>query len=194
MAIGTRSILFGAHQFLLHPLFLAWAWWKLYGVPWDPRLWLAFVLHDLGYLGKPNMDGPEGETHPEFAARLMGRLFGDDWADFCRYHSRHNAKRDGVPYSRLCVADKLVIALEPWWLYLPRVWATGELAEYLREAREAQPESMFKQMGFGRAGTARQWFRDLQGYIRAWVAEHREGKPDTWTGCSATGSGTGVRP
>ncbi|MDQ6662779.1 MAG: hypothetical protein M3Z23_00090, partial [Acidobacteriota bacterium] len=44
MKIGTRSVLFGAHQFLLHPVFLAIAWRRLYGFPWDPRLWAAFFL------------------------------------------------------------------------------------------------------------------------------------------------------
>lgn len=29
MRVGTKSILFGAHQFLLHPLFVAWAWTRL---------------------------------------------------------------------------------------------------------------------------------------------------------------------
>lgn len=71
MRIGTKSVLFGAHCFFLHPWFVALAWWKLYGFPRDPRLWVAFFVHDLGYIGKPNMDGPEGETHPEFGARVM---------------------------------------------------------------------------------------------------------------------------
>ena len=52
MNIGTKSVLFGAHQFLIHPWFVAWGWWTLYGFPWDPRLWVAFVVHDLGYIGK----------------------------------------------------------------------------------------------------------------------------------------------
>src|SRR5687767_14998869 len=28
MKIGTKSILFGTHKFLIHPLFFAYAWWK----------------------------------------------------------------------------------------------------------------------------------------------------------------------
>lgn len=76
MKIGTKSVLFGAHCFLVHPWFVAAAWYKLYGFPWDPRLWVAFFVHDLGYWGKPNMDGPEGETHVEFGALVM-HLF--DW-------------------------------------------------------------------------------------------------------------------
>jgi len=75
MKVGTKSVLFGAHCFLWHPLFVAIAWIKLYGWPWDPRIWIAFFVHDLGYWGKPNMDGPEGELHVEFGARVMHWLF-----------------------------------------------------------------------------------------------------------------------
>jgi hypothetical protein len=75
MKIGTKSVLFGAHAFWMHPWFVALAWWKLYGFPFDPRLWFAFFLHDIGYWGKPNMDGPEGESHPELGASIMGALF-----------------------------------------------------------------------------------------------------------------------
>src|SRR5882757_8921986 len=78
VTIGTKSVLFGAHCFFLHPWFVAAGWCKLYGFPWDPRLWVAFFVHDLGYLGKPNMDGPEGESHPEFGAKVMGFLFDHD--------------------------------------------------------------------------------------------------------------------
>jgi hypothetical protein len=55
MKVGTKSVLFGAHCFLIHPFFVAAAWIKLYGFPWDPRLWIAFFVHDLGYFGKPNI-------------------------------------------------------------------------------------------------------------------------------------------
>lgn len=78
MKTGTKSILYGAHCFLLHPIFVAVAWVKLYGWTWDPRIWVSFFVHDLGYWGKPNMDGTEGETHPELGARIMHFLF-DGW-------------------------------------------------------------------------------------------------------------------
>lgn len=74
MKIGTKSVLFGAHCFFLHPWFVAWGWWKLYGFPWQPWLWIAFFVHDLGYIGKPNMDGPEGEEHPRFGASILYRV------------------------------------------------------------------------------------------------------------------------
>lgn len=75
MKQGTKSVLFGAHQFIIHPVFVAIAWIKLYGFPVDPRVWIAFVIHDWGYWGKPNMDGAEGKTHPEWAANIMHALF-----------------------------------------------------------------------------------------------------------------------
>jgi hypothetical protein len=180
MKIGTKSILFGAHQFALHPALLFVAWWRLYGFPFDPRLWVAFVIHDLGYWGKPNMDGPEGETHVEWAAGVMRRLFGDRWGDFCLYHSRFYAKRDGRHFSRLCVADKLVIVMEPSWLYLPRVWATGEIWEYMRIAR-GRAEGKYRNMETDVEHGTREWHRSMKAYVKAWVAEHRDGRADTWT-------------
>lgn len=130
MKIGTKSLLFGAHQFLLHPLCLAWAWWKLYGFPADPRLWCAFVVHDWGYWGRSNMDGDEGQRHPELGGRIMAALFGQAWGDFTRLHSRHYAGLEGREPSPLCAADKLVLLVTPRWLYLPLVRLTGEADEY----------------------------------------------------------------
>ena len=155
MKIGTRSVLYGAHAFYLHPWFVALAWWKLYGFPFDPRLWVAFFVHDLGYIGKPNMDGDEGEAHVELGAAIMHFLFDrprwrridlkeetredigewvqhvhferrDHWRNFARYHSRFWAKRDGAQVSRLCIADKYSLCLTPYWLYMPMTRATGE--------------------------------------------------------------------
>lgn len=131
MKVGTKSLLFGAHQFITHPLFLFLAWWRLYGFPADPRLWVAFIVHDWGYWGLPNMDGAEGQTHPELGGRIMARLFGQEWGDFTRLHSRHYAKLEGREPSPLCAADKLVLLITPRWLYLPMVQATGEVQEYL---------------------------------------------------------------
>jgi hypothetical protein len=182
--IGTKSILYGAHCFLLHPWFVAAAWTKLYGFPWDPRLWFAFFLHDIGYIGKPNMDGTEGESHPELGAKIMGALFGSKWHDFALYHSRYYAKHHNMPYSRLCVADKLAIALTPIWLYLPMARATGEIYEYTAHAQyrvqgnEALTDLERSLLTFG---SDKLWFLGVQKYMRRWVDEHRDGKVDTWT-------------
>lgn len=200
MKIGTKSILFGAHAFFLHPWFLAWAWFKLYGFSevedpfvgrislWSPLLWLAFFLHDLGYLGKPNMDGPEGELHPELAGRIMRRLAGSGWERFCLFHSRYLAKQSDQPYSLLCPADKLAIALEPRWLYLARVIATGEIKEYMKLAGSRNSESKYagepltkyESAGYDLT-TRRSWCMNMQEYCRSWAYEHRDGRQDTWT-------------
>lgn len=209
LPIGARSVLFGAHCWFIHPFFVAAAWWKLYGFPKDWRLWLYFFVHDLGYLFQwcPNMDGPEGEEHPRwgfwFVYRVVRRvslwkfrrqgyvypevLAGAEatrWARFCLYHSRFLAKRYGKPFSCLCVADKLAMCMEPWWLYLPRVWASGELAEYmeLSARRRSAGEKPGNAEGLLRKSTTpREWHRGLVAYIRAWVEEHKDGREDTWT-------------
>lgn len=179
MKVGTKSVLFGAHAFWLHPWFVAAAWWKLYGFPWDPRLWVAFFVHDLGYWGKAQMDDEEGERHPEFGARMMNifDLGGPHWRDMALYHSRFYARRDGREPSRLCVADKLSICLTPFWIYYPMARLSGELQEYMGRSR-----------GDGKYATmhlptedARAWYREVQEYLRVWIAKHRDGGPDTMT-------------
>lgn len=175
MKLGTKSVLYGAHCFFLHPWFVAWAWWKLYGFPWDPRLWVAFWVHDLGYIGKPNMDGLEGEMHPYWGACVMGALFGRQWFEFTLYHSRYLAKKNGAQYSRLCVADKLAICLTPWWIAVPLDRATGEIKEYMQLAKSGQRDNSRNYQD------EKEWYLGVQEYCYAWVMEHKEIKEDTWT-------------
>jgi hypothetical protein len=198
MTTGTKSVLFGAHCFFLHPWFVALGWWRLYGFPFDPRLWVAFVVHDLGYIGKPNMDGPEGETHPLLAARLMTRWFDryvaastesnlpalGAWGFFALCHSRYYAKSLGMQPSRLCMADKLAIALTPGWLYLPMVRATGEIREYMAHAKHRIVGNINitdEEKARVVSASEREWYSGVQSYCRRWAYEHRDGKTDTWT-------------
>ena len=185
MRIGTKSVLFGAHCFFIHPFFVALAWWKLYGFPFDPRLWVAFFVHDLGYWGKQNMDGKEGETHVEFGANVMhlfdkkyqlGYMHGREmkWHDFSLYHSRYYAKKDGAKPSKLCFADKLAICLEPDWLYMPRVNWSGEIHEYLENGKR-------KDKNWTPVFTQKEWRRQLVTYMRDWVNTHVDGSEDNWT-------------
>ena len=113
MKVGTKSVIFGVHSILIHPFFVAWAWWKLFGFPWDPRLCVAFFVHDLGYLAKPNVEGRQGQEHVVLGGRIMGSLFGPEWQDFVVCHSRYWAKRVGKKFSQLCVADKLAFVITP---------------------------------------------------------------------------------
>lgn len=208
MKIGTKSVLYGAHCFLVHWAFVALGWYKVYGwkrvhigyrdprdptghfteslrpeyaALWRPALWAAFFLHDIGYLGKPNMDGPEGEKHPFVAARIMAFLFGEPWGRFVLFHSRFLAKQHGVTPSPLCIADKLAITLEPWWFYLPRVNLTGEVKEYMAKS-SAMNNTGNKYSGMNLdVSSQRAWNKDMCDYIRRWVAEHKDGREDTWT-------------
>lgn len=197
MKIGTKSVLFGAHQFLIHPWFVACGWWTLYGFPFDPRLWVAFFVHDLGYVGKPNMDGPEGETHPRLGARIMAVLFDwhdrtfrwtdggpiGEWGFFALLHSRYYAKTLGMQPSRLCMADKLAIALTPAWLYLPMVRATGEIHEYMAHAKHrivGNTNVSESEQALLLAGQD-EWYAGVRSYCRRWAMAHCDGSVDTWT-------------
>ena len=194
MRVGTKSVLIGAHCFLIHPFFVAAAWWKLYGFSWDPRLWAAFFLHDLGYLGKPNMDSIEGERHVLLGGRIMGCLFGAKWRDFTLCHSRHWAKRLGTSYSTLCLADKLAFVMTPAWLYLPMARASGELAEYMRVASARQSGGNFSnfEMSLLKYRDPEVWLEGLKSYTRRWIEKHRDGGTDHWTVVRSTGPERGT--
>ena len=183
MKVGTKSVLFGAHAFYIHPIFVLIAWIKLYGFPYDPRLWIVFFVHDLGYWGKPNMDGKEGKTHVELGAKIMS-IFGKEWSDLSKYHSRFYAKKDGVIPSKLCIADKLAICLEPSWLYLPRVNWSGEIKEYMKLAESrslaGEPRTKFEDMKLATKSQL-DWHVAVKSYIRRWIEEHKDGRVDTWT-------------
>ncbi len=178
MKIGTRSIVFGVHQFLIHPLMLAYCWWKVYEFPWDFRLWVAFFVHDLGYVGKPNMDGPEGESHPELGARIMHRLFDSanstKWGDFCLFHSRFYAENAGKGISPLCVPDKAVIYVTPRWLYLLQSRLSGECHEYM--AHRTGNGKYVKESDGNRItpGDINEWYTKMTAKCRWYVGEHRD--------------------
>ncbi len=98
MKIGTKTLLFGAHNVLIHPIMLAIAWTRLYGFKTlNIKLLVAFFVHDLGYFGRSDIDGPSGDRHPELGAKIMGFLFGPEWAEFTLFHSRSYAQKAGKP-------------------------------------------------------------------------------------------------
>lgn len=136
MEIGTRSLLFGVHQFIWHPITVYIAWIKLYGKLPTWKETICIIIHDWGYWGKPNMDGEEGEKHPEAAANMVYRLLGFEYYLLCLLHSRHYARRLGREPSRLCWADKLSCLYEPAWFYLFRARLSGELKEYRKVAAD----------------------------------------------------------
>lgn len=134
MQIGTRSLLFGVHQFLWHPITVYVAWCRLYGQRPTWRETVCIVVHDWGYWGCENMDGSQGGRHPELGAAIAGRLFGPKWYDFVLLHSRYLSERLGREPSKLCWADKCSMIYDWQPFYLLRARLTGELAEYRANA------------------------------------------------------------
>lgn len=180
MNVGTKSLLYGAHCFFLHPLFVAMSWIKLYSFPWDLRIWLCFICHDWGYFGSTSMDGEDGKLHPYLGARIMG-VFGRDWYNFSLYHSRSLAKRDNVNYSKLCVPDKYAMCVTPKWLYLLMVQATGEINEYIENAKSA-PREIFNEYELSRLdeNTAPGWYDAVSNYLKRWALLHKNHYTDSW--------------
>lgn len=146
MNIGTKSLLFGLHQFVLHPALVTLAWWKLYRHLPTLREAVCIGIHDWGYWGLPNIDGPEGEQHPLWAGRFSDRTFGHAYGDLCRFHSGTIAERFGVQPSKLCIPDKYGSALAPAWLLTILGGMTGETKElktapkYARHRRQGMTD------------------------------------------------------
>ncbi len=144
MKIGTKSVLFGVHCPLWHGPTVLYAYYKLYGrEAFKLPIIAACFLHDIGYWGCADMDGPEGENHPVPGAFLVSWLFDKcididgflikdwKWFFFTVNHSRTYAKRHWAHYSRLAVADKLALSLTPRWFYLLVSSLSGEIKEYM---------------------------------------------------------------
>lgn len=132
MKTGLKSILFGVHQFIYHPLTVLFAWIKLYGIP-DYKELICIFIHDLGYYNCDNMDDEKGQNHPLFAGKIARKLFKDDkYFYLCVGHSRHFAKNYNIEVSKLFYADKLSMKYDFPILYLIRSILSGELKEYMR--------------------------------------------------------------
>lgn len=138
MKIGTRAILFGVHCFLIHPIVVAIGWRRVHGRwPKDRAEWLAIIFHDFGYLGMPNMDGPEGRRHPLVSASMVFPMLGDDLKQQNKAlklilgHSRYYCDQTGAKLSALFVPDKICVLYEPRWFYLLRGLLSGEVKEFI---------------------------------------------------------------
>ena len=139
---GTKSLLWGTHCMLWHPLIVAYCYWKIYGFPWNPKLWACFYLHDIGYFGCSTMDGEnDGKWHPIRGSYLIGNLFGIQWQLYCLFHSRAMQKQYNeffssseyfksllpkTKISKLCIADKLAVKYTPLFCF-----NKDELKEYM---------------------------------------------------------------
>lgn len=185
MKTGMKSVIFGVHNAIFHPLTVWLAWIALYKKL--PGLWetVAIILHDTpGYWTCAHMDDAEGEQHPLRGARWVraivffftrDRAKADFYYNFTRYHSRYLAARDGAQPSALAWADKYCVHFDPAWFYLFRARLSGELKEY--RANAALDRSFL---------TDREWYAWLQrkcerDAINRIPASHRKHglRPDT---------------
>jgi hypothetical protein len=155
MKTGSRSLLFGVHQFIWHSFTVLMAWIKLYGWPNWKEL-ICIFIHDWGYWGCSNIEGQEGERHPELAGRIALYLLGDEAEYLCLFHSRNYARKHDMQPSKLCWPDKLSIIYDPWWLYLPRAWLSGELKEYRQKASQTGAVPL--------SASNREWHQWLRSY------------------------------
>lgn len=135
MTIGTKSLLFGCHQVIIHPVFTFAGWVFLYKVKSISfQVLLAIIIHDWGYFSCKSMDGPDGGALHPF--RILCR-FGFIYNSFPKayeeilYHSRHLSKLYEHEPSRLCWADKLGTGIMPSILWAVLAYASGEGWEYM---------------------------------------------------------------
>jgi len=134
MRRGTKSLLFGCHQVIIHPIFVLVGWIVLYG--WSSltlSVLTAILIHDWGYWQCHSMDGDDGIMHP-IRLSWLRRISKPDPYDIQEevwYHSRHLCKMMNRSPSRLCWADKLGTAMMPSWLWAIQAWASGEGFEYM---------------------------------------------------------------
>jgi len=112
MTQGTKSFLFGCHQFLLHPYFIikAWKWW--YGrYPYWKEI-VCILIHDIGICGRQYLDGDNKKGHWQRGALLAYRLFGDGYMRLCTGHTDES----GFIRSMLFIPDKIS------YLFCPVIW------------------------------------------------------------------------
>lgn len=169
MNVGTKSILFGVHQFVWHPMTVAAAFIRVHRRL--PKWWeaIGILCHDLGYWGSPEMDGDIGVNHPRpgaaIAAKICG-LFSNERAwdvyFFCLYHSSHFARIHGAQTSALYLPDKVCILFDPGWFYLLRSRLSGELDEYV--LREALKQN--------RTFTDEEWLENYRAAIQTKLDKH----------------------
>jgi len=142
MRLGLRSLLFGCHQFILHPIFVYRAWVALYGWPNFAET-LAIIFHDWGHVSSRKMDDEYGEMHPARIWRAFEWLANKfRWWRWMRHqlisagtisanHSRFWCQKIHAKPSKLCFADKAVFIYQPSWTWCLCAWLSGEGKEYL---------------------------------------------------------------
>ncbi len=120
MTQGTKSFLFGCHQFLLHPYFILKAWRFWYGKYPNWRKIICIFIHDIGIIGLNYLEKGQKDGHSYKGAYLAYKLFDKNrkWGsfcagDFCVGHTDESL----YPRSKLFIPDKISYLFAPlWWL------------------------------------------------------------------------------
>ena len=159
MKTGTKSILFGVHQFIYHPITVYLAWIYLYKEFPTFKETICIIIHDWGYWGKCNMDDEEGQKHSELGAKIANKLLDKNnskkYYNLCLYHSRHYAKNNKRTPSKLCWADKLSIIFDPFIFYVLRAKLSGEIKEYKENSKEF----------INKDCSDREWYKFIKEYL-----------------------------
>ena len=117
MTLGTKTLLFGVHQFILHPLLVLLAWLRFYHSFPTWRELVCIFIHDWGYWGKPSLKCADGDRHPELGADIANKLFGAEYRDFILGHSTFYTTRENISVSKLMAPDKYWHCMVPLWFY-----------------------------------------------------------------------------
>lgn len=115
MTSGTKSFLFGCHQFILHPLFVTIAWKKYYKKFPNWREFICILIHDIGVFGINYLNEGEKDGHWIRGAQLSYKLFG--WWGFYLVagHTDEGVKEKSYR-SSMFIPDKIS------FLYAPMIW------------------------------------------------------------------------
>lgn len=170
MRAGTKTLLFGNHHLILHPVLVTIAWVRIYKQFPSFKELVCIIVHDWGYWGKRDVDGPDGEQHPAFGARLTCRLFGDKCWQTCAGHSRFYAHQMRIPVSRLCLADKYSPFVAPAWIWVFLGTLSGEIREYTSHSKYEQHKEHGGCGGF-------EWYWAYREQCLKWVKAGRVESP-----------------
>jgi hypothetical protein len=170
MKVGTKSLLFGGHQFIIHPLFVYMAWVKLYKKLPNLGETICIIIHDWGYWGSPNMDGARGEFHPNIPSGWLIRLnkgMPNYYSNLILCHSRFMARKYAMPVSKLCLPDKYGVALTPIWLIVFLTKLSGEIKEYTTYQSVARLE--ISQAFGAKIPTPEEFFKAHRIQVAEWI-------------------------
>ncbi|MEW6614008.1 MAG: hypothetical protein AB1401_00830 [Thermodesulfobacteriota bacterium] len=174
MRIGRKSLLFGCHQFILHPIFVLIAWIRLYGWPRNKWIYVGILIHDWGYWfssGYNSVFDSDFDIHTVWA---YSKLLSQDRkaAEECLYHSRFLAIQRKKTPSRLCWADKMASAIMPSWLWALLAWLSGE-GDIYRNNRKYETYRDEKI-------SLKEWHKEYAKFILP-VVEKNGGRQNVWS-------------